>query len=231
MSTPVVARGDEYVVASDLAAIDSLFGWRTESHPPPPASKLVGRLINLLEAAIRYAEQLPGDHFDDVIPGQEGIRDGMILPDGTPLRRADGTPFVQHHTYFGVITHILAHGRKFVHVAEDPSTDLFSQMAVYYPFGEPDKGATMADVMTQLRTTVRDIRSWWERADDRDMGQVHIRNSVPVTLYEQLQATAYSTAQHTRQLEDVLRMLGIEPNVGLVDEDFEGLRLPSGIWG
>lgn len=44
------------------------------------------------------------------------------------------------------------------------------------------------------------------------------------------QRTVWHTAQHLRQLYDLLDQMGVTPEAPLASEDFAGLPLPQSVW-
>lgn len=69
-SVPVVARGDRWIHAQDLAAVADFVGLE----PPRPrldVSVLVARLLGLLDSAARLTEQLPADALEAKLPGRD----------------------------------------------------------------------------------------------------------------------------------------------------------------
>lgn len=230
-SVPVVARGNRYVPAGELEQIDALFGWAPETTTLLPIEGLVERAAGTLEAAIRFARQLPTDHYDEVIPGQEGFAGPWVLPDGSTLRRVDGTTFIPHHTYRGLVEHLVGHGVKFAYLVRHPDTDLFAELATLVPLGEPSADATMSSTLAQLRASIDDIRAWWRGTSGGDLTRIVKTHRGPQTLHRLLHAQTYSCVQHTRQLQDVLGILSIDPDRPLTDAHNAGLAMPERIWG
>ena len=229
-AVPVVARGERRVLGRDLAEIDRLFGWQPNAHKPLPGKDLAERMQRLLEAAVRYARQLPAEHYGDVIPGQEHVTGPLVLADGSVLRRNDGTPYIPHHTYFDLVAHIAGHAEKFIHLAEHPASEVFARIDTFAPLGEPDADATLDNVCGQLATASAAIGGWSRSLSERDLA-VSVRTFDGVsTLHAMLDSMTYSTAQHTRQLLAILEMLGIEPDGPLTDADCAGLALPVATW-
>lgn len=206
------------MLGRELADIDRLFGWTAGSRKVVPIAELAARMPLLLRAAARYARQLPPDHYGHVIPGQEDVTGPLVLPDGTELRLSDGTPYIPHHTYFDLVGHIAGHGAKFLHLARNPGSDVYSRMEFFAPLGEPDSDATLDEVCDLLETSARAIEEW-------------SRDAAPGRAHPMLDSMTYSTAQHCRQLIAILELLGIEADGPLSEADYEGLALPAATWG
>src|SRR5260221_7020092 len=139
----VIAKGDTYIVADQTSAIDRLFGWESESRKLLPMAELFSRMSTLLGACVRYGRQLPAGHYDDVIPGQEGLLGPMTLPDGTVLRLADGQPYMPHHTSIRLFRHLMWHSAKFLPLLQHPDLDVYERMAALGPLAEPSESITL----------------------------------------------------------------------------------------
>jgi glutaredoxin/uncharacterized damage-inducible protein DinB len=68
-SVPVVARGDAFILAQDLAEVAAFVGVSLD-HRRLPADELLARLDDLLTFAARCAASLPREHLGDEIPGR-----------------------------------------------------------------------------------------------------------------------------------------------------------------
>lgn len=223
-SLPVVAVGDRYLGSPQLAEIDAALGIESEPAPLLPGDVLVERSRTLLAAAMRFARQLPREHYDDPTPGMEGSGP-LILPDGTAVMLADGRPYLPHATSIGLVRHIVGHGVKVLLLATEPDCGLFADPATFGPLGEPDEALSLAQIereAARVGSELQHAQPDVDRVVPTYMGQRKI--------HDVLQAMTYSLAQHTRQLEDVVRSLGFDPDGPLSEADYRGLGLPEAVW-
>lgn len=225
---PVVSRGDRYVVGLDLAQVDELVGLASTSCVVP-ADELAARAVRLLEAATRYAQQLPPSHYDDPFPGLEGVKPPFALPDGHVFVLEDGTPYVPHGTYLGLFRHIIGHGAHFRRFLERPGDD-YTSLGLYSQFGEPSLKLSPAELARLCNSIARDIADWWRIHPDKQLDRMLDTFAGPQTLHQMLQRETYSLAQHTRQLMHLLLLLGVEPDGRIGESEFAGLDVPAGIW-
>jgi glutaredoxin len=228
-SLPVVTVGDRFSVGIDLSELDRLLGLADSGPRLLPWSDLVDRAPHLLDVAVRYARQLPADHYEDPIPGLEDLKLPLVLPDGTPLLRPDGTPYIPHRHYVGLVRHIVGHGAKFERMATDPGVDITDTVS-FVLLGEPEDDEPLEDVFADAEQIVAAIRRRWPPGVEPDLARVMNTFSGPQSLHQMLHATVYSLTQHTRQLMTVLEMLGVEPDGPLGGNDYAGLELPVGVW-
>jgi hypothetical protein len=232
---PVVRVGEHLTLGLDAARVDELLGLdRDTSAAAYSGEELLDRSALLLGAAARFARELPPEHYDDETPrppGVEGPVEGMRLPDGRPVLFPDGSPYVPHPTYLGLVRHLAGHGTKLLYLAQDPAVPLYAQFEPWVPFGEPDPSWRADDVLDRLDEVVRELRALVAAPQPNDYTRI-------VTAYDGrrhavrdgLQANTYSIAQHTRQLMDLLERVGVEPEQPLRSGDYEGLGVPARVW-
>lgn len=223
-SLPVVAVGDRFLGSPKLHEIDVALGIASDAEQLLPGPELLARARALLAAASRFARQLPPDHYEDPTPGAEDSGP-LILPDGTEVLLPDGRPYMPHATSIGLVRHIVGHGVKVLLLVSEPASDLFASAARFGPLGEPDDSVPLEGIVAEadrVRALLLDATPELDRVVLSYMGQR--------TIHELVQAMTYSLAQHTRQLEDVLATLGIEPDTPLTDADYRGLGLPETVW-
>jgi len=68
---PVVARGDQYVFGVDLVKVAELIGLNYDGAPQLSADELVRRYERVLDAALRFARQVPVEHLGDKLPHRD----------------------------------------------------------------------------------------------------------------------------------------------------------------
>lgn len=226
---PVVSANGRYVLGYDLAKVDELVGLNNASSLLS-ADELTARAVKLLAAATRYATQLPPAHYDDPVPGMEGVKPPFKLPGGHVLVLADGTPYVPHGTYLGLYRHIIGHGTHYKHFLEQPEDTYYATLATYTQFGEPSLHLSMAELAAMCNAVVEGIVAFWRTRPRIRLDRVLDTFTGEQTLHQMLHRETYSLAQHTRQLMHVLLKLNITPDGAIGEPEFEGLNVPPRIW-
>jgi len=227
---PVVTVGDRQVLGFDLAQIDEALGLaRNSTARQLSGEELVNRATVLLSAAGRFSLQLPANHYDDPFPGLENAKPPYIQG-GRILKLSDGTPYVPHATFIGLVRHIVHHAEKFKHAMEHPDTDVVMDVALWTEFGEADLSLDVPSIVARLNAISEEILRLWRDGAERHLSQVMHTFLGPQTVAQMLQRDVYSLAQHTRQLMTKLLDLGIEPDGPIGAEEYEGLQLPVGVW-
>jgi len=145
---------------------------------------------------------LPPTHYDTLIEGRD-------------------------RSYLQLVAHVVGHVGRFVRLTDDPGRD-YSDVNVFATLGQPPDEATVADLQLIARRQQGELVEWWQRAPDVEQPTRTFFGEQ--TLGWLLLSTAYSVAQHTRQLAALLEELGIEPVARIPGPDLLGLRLPRGIW-
>ncbi|HSB72171.1 MAG TPA: DinB family protein [Candidatus Methylomirabilis sp.] len=74
------------------------------------------------------------------------------------------------------------------------------------------------------------FEAWWDRVEDRSCGKTLITYFGPCPAHDLLERSTWHTAQHCRQLADVLTRLGIAPDRPLTPEQLAGLPLPERLY-
>ena len=199
-SVPVVTRGRDYVFAQALEDVSRFVG-REVRIERLPEDVLVRKWLHVLEAAQRHVMQLP----------QERLRE----------RATEG----RDRSVRDLAYHIYQIPDAFLQAVEDGVPDL---MAVF-------NAAPPADVRT-----ADDIRAYGARVTDRlrrwSAGLQSWRGTTVGTYYgerplhELLERSTWHSAQHVRQVIDVLERFGIAPDGPLTADDYAGLPMPVGVW-
>jgi glutaredoxin len=231
-SFPIVRLGDRWATGLDLDQVDNLLGLsRDPTGRLLTIDELVERAALLLESTARMAAQLPAERLDDPTPTMDALTVAVRF-------RRDGTPHVPHHSYRTLVYHLSGHGERFRRIAlsSDGIHQLGFSCASTAPddtaYGEPVAATPMYRVVDLLNLTAADLRAWRTVSGPRDLSAVVDTHYGPQTLLQLLQTHVCSLAQHHRQVEEVLvDRLGIRPEHPVGDEAFEGLLLPTSIWG
>lgn len=225
---PAVTKNGRFVLGYDLEQIDDLVGL-TRHGVRLGNDELIDRLISLTEAWIRFSNQIPPAHYNDVTPGLEGVK-AFVQPDGHVFVRADGQPFTPHGTYFGLVGHILHHVSRVRLSIKEPTSLVFSTESLYAEYGEPLPDVPMKEVIAVGQSELDYIRDWRSGASKLYLDNVLNTFLGPQTLHQMLSREAYSLAQHTRQLMTILRDLGIGPDGPIGEAEYAGLHVPQNIW-
>jgi len=231
-SFPSVRVAERWSTGIDLDKVDQLLGLTKDpAGRILPADELAERAAALLEAAARYAMQIPAEHHDDPTPTMDGFKKAISY-------MRDGTPRIPHHSYKSLVHHIVGHGVKFLRfaLASDGVHEVGFSFAGYVgddlAFGEPEPGTPMYRVVDQMRLTARDIRAWVTVGGPSDLSITAPTSYGPQTHHQLMQTMVCGLAQHDRQLMEVLaQRLGIAPDGPVDDELFDGLLLPTSVWG
>jgi glutaredoxin len=225
---PVVRIGDRYAPGVDLAQVDALLGLGSNSGALVPPTRLATTIAELLDTDARFASALPQENYDDLCPGMEDIKSAYIF-------KRDGTPYVPHRTYLGLIQHIIGHGAKFDFFARHSdasaaqSLEFAAHQGEFSAFGEPDS-RDAEYLSTRLTELSRSIREWSGDPARGDGSALLETFNGPQTVHQVMQTMTCGLAQHSRQLASLLDRLSIERPCALDEGLFDGLNLPTGVW-
>lgn len=165
-----------------------------------PMAILIDRVRRLLRPAVLLAEQMPTLSFETLI-------------DGRPDR-----------SYGDIGFHIAMIAEGFLTSArgEELSFDYFLK--------RPEGTLRCATAVTaQIEATASRFNTWSATADEAGDQFVHTYHGAQ-PLHDVLERTAWHFAQHCRQLEHIVRTLGLPPLATLGDAELAGLPLPEGVW-
>jgi glutaredoxin len=222
-TVPVVRMGDRYVPGFDLSIVDELLGLPSEAAARVLLiDELVERSAQLLEAAGRFALQIPQGNYHDATPTMDKFTKAFFTKD-------DGSPYTPHGTYKSLVDHVAGHGERFKHLAL--ATDGIHDAKLGHGFGEPEGTTPMAEVVKLMNLTAQFIREWLDENPNCDISRlVNIGYGTDQTIQHFLQREVNSLAQHSRQLMEILERLGIQPDAPVGTDVYEGLLMPSGVW-
>ncbi len=231
-SFPSVRLGGRWATGLDLDKVNELLGLsRDPSGRRLTIDDLAERAASLLESASRYALQIPEGRHGDPTPTMDTFKKAVSF-------MRDGSPWIPHDTYKSLVHHIAGHGQKFLRfaLASDGVHDIGFSVATFsgddLAFGEPEPATPMYRVADQMVLTARDIRAWLKVGWPRDLSLNVETSHGPQTLHQIMQTMVCGLAQHNRQLMEILGdQLGIAPNRPIGEELFEGLLLPTSVWG
>lgn len=199
-SVPVLALGERWVFGQELEEVARFIGVKLERRRLSKAS-LVSRLEWLLRAAASHTRQLPAGRLETRLPG-----------------RAD-------RAWIDLAWHPAMIVAGFLCAARGGVLEF--RWFERRPRGDERNGDA---VSAMLESMAADLVSWWHEAG-RERCPVRIETYYGrQSLHAVLERTAWHVAQHCRQLEHIVRGLGVEPDRALGAAALDGLPLPEGIW-
>ncbi len=199
-SVPVVTRGREYVFAQALEDVSRFVGKEVRIERLPE-DVLVRKWLHVLEAAQRHVMQIPHQRLAE--RATEG-RDRSIRD---------------------LAYHVYQVPDAFLQAVEDGLPDL----TAVFNAAPPADVRTAGDIRAYGARVTEHLRRW-------SLGLQAWRGSKVNTYYgerplhELLERSTWHSAQHVRQIIDVLERLGIAPDGPLTAGDYEGLPMPVGVW-
>ncbi len=196
-SVPVVERGDQFVLAQNLAELAQFVG----------DESAVTRLP-LPELARRL------DLVMDVARGQLMV----MAPDLLSRQiRAD-------RTVADLAFHIYAVVEGFLDAAEGGA------LTEAHFYRRPDPAWGVTELSKDGERVAGRFARWWRLAADEAPAQTYATYYGDQTAAELLERTCWHAAQHTRQVDGLLRGANLSPLAQLSAEDLAGLPLPDRVW-
>jgi glutaredoxin len=228
MTIPAVRKGDSWI-SGDLDRIDQFLGLSKDVRGRDLSpEEMVERCAKMLDLASDLAAQLPPEHYDHATPTMDKFASAAKV-------FRDGTPLMLHATFKGLVHHLAQHGEKAWRIVL--SSDGWHELgftidgsAEYNFFGEPEACTPMHRVIDRMRLTSSDLRAWLKAKPAYDLSKVVETHKGERSMHKFLQTQTISLLQHTRQLEEVIGRLGIQPAGTVKAEDLEGLIMPDGVW-
>jgi hypothetical protein len=200
-SVPVVSRGNDFVFAQVIADVVDFLGLDDDTAPELAPADLIARLDHVLNAAIRITRAMPDDRLENELPNRP--RSWRVL---------------MHHV-FQIPT-------AFFDMDETGET-LSHENLVAPP---PDDMRTSADIAAFGEAVRTRFIAWRRHAMDRDFNAPVPTYFGKTSRHEMLERTVWHTAQHVRQVADLVARAGAEPPGGPVTVDVSGLPLTETIW-
>jgi hypothetical protein len=200
---PVIARGAEYVMGQSLEDVAKFIG-ATTGHKRLPPAEIHEKWMLALRAAQRYMRQFPAAR----------INESVIHNRDRPIR------LLGHHVFYIAQAYLQSVNDK---IEYSPSN-------TNVPVQDEQKYQSGDAVANYGENVISRLREWWDAADKLAFTQIVPTSYGPQQLHEVFERSAWHSAQHVRQLGDVLERFGIEPAGKLTGEDLKGLPLPERIW-
>ena len=200
-TVPVVARGNDYVFAQELADVSRFVG-RDVEFRRLPAPMLAEKWLQVLQAAQRHVMQIPAERLAErATPGRDrSVRD--------------------------LAYHVYQVADAFLQAVEDGREDL----TAIYNAPPPEAVRTPADIRAYGAAVTERLRRWWQRVEDRSLAGSLKTYYGMQPLHHVLERCTWHSAQHARQISAVLERVGIAPDGPLTARDYEGLPMPEGLW-
>jgi hypothetical protein len=200
---PVLARGSDYVFGQQIPDVARFVGVEFTAAKPLEPAVLIERWTAILASAQRLSLQLPVAAL------------GQPPTEGRPGTLAE------------LAWHVFSIGDAFIDCVEGGNPD-WVVMSMRPPQGAVD-GPAIAAHGAQV---VQRLAQWWAAADAaRRDGTLPVRTfQGEVTLHAFLERQTWHSAQHTRQLADVIERHGGTAHWPERDAQLAGLPLPDRIW-
>jgi hypothetical protein len=196
----VLARGDKYAFGQMLDPFAKFVGIDTSATDRLSPEQLFEKQRLVFAAGMRFARQFPDDRFGE-----------QVIPNRPRLIRT-------------LCYHIFRIGEAFLETWDgaEYSTDIAD--------GEPAESMKTGDDIARYGQSVWNrYDAWWadcspeERTLSR-MLKTYYGDTVAHRVYERV---VWHSAQHCRQLVDVLGRMGTQPDRPLTPEDLAGLPVPE----
>ena len=198
---PVIARSNRFVLGQNLEEVAKFLGVHGTGHVALPPEQLFNKWIDVLRTAQRYVCQLPQEQMD-----LNGLHN-------------------RERAIRQLCHHIFRIGEAHLECAERGARNLEELTRVQLPDGTFQTGAEIA---RYGETVISRIEQWWIGLADRSFrDRIEIMNYGVITTHQLLERSTWHSAHHTRQIADVLKRQGIEPDGVL---DVAGLPLPERVW-
>jgi hypothetical protein len=198
---PVVAKGDKFVFGQMLEHIAEFVGLAGTGQQKLPAEELVPRFQVILDAARRLIAQVPDERIHErVIPN----RDRTIR-------------LLSHHMF---------------RIAEAflEAWDGAEYTAQFHSIPPAADIQTIQQIVAYGDSVRAKFDAWWDRAEDKACRKTLATFFGPCPAHDLLERATWHTAQHCRQLADVLTRFGILPDRPLTPAQLAGLPLPERLY-
>ncbi len=198
---PVIAKGDRFVFGQLLEEVARFVGLGGTGQTKLPPEQLVPKYRRILQAAQSLMAQVPNARINErVIPN----RDRSIR-------------LLGHHLFRITEAFLEAwDGAEYTaEIANVPPTDALQ---------------SVQQILTYAEAVRAKFDAWWERAEDPSCWKTLATFFGPCPAHDLLERSTWHTAQHCRQLADVLRRWGIAPDRPLTQQELAGLPLPERLY-
>jgi hypothetical protein len=200
---PVVAKGTAYVMGQSLEDVARFVGAKT-GHTRLPPSEILRKWNIALRAAQRYMRQFP----------TERINESAVENRERPIR------ILGHHVFYIAEAYLKAVTDK---IEYSPSN-------TNVPAADEHKYKTGDEIAQYGDGVIARLNAWWDGSKNNSFSHKVPTSYGEQELHEVFERSSWHSAQHVRQLGDVLERWGIAPDGRLTVEDLKGLPLPERIW-
>jgi len=202
-NVPVVSKGENYVFGQNLEDVAEFVGLQGTGHKPLPPDQLIKKWVMVLRALQRYARQLPAEH----------IEENVISNRPRSIRLLTHHAFRICEAYLDTVENGVEYSVG--HANIPPKDGTYTTGPEIAEYGEAVIGR---------------LQKWWDGLPDKSLSwQVKTYYGMqPLTVV--FERSTWHSAQHSRQLADVLERFKIQPDRKLTPEDLAGLPLPERLY-
>lgn len=198
---PVAARGVHWADGQVLGDVARLAGIRHADAPRLPPAELYRRGLRVLDAALALVARIPEDRLDVALPGRQ-------------------------RTYRQLACHVVQIVEVFCDLVERGRR---VEMADYLQPAPAHVDSVRA--LLDYARAVRDrFAAWGPRVAHTDFAAPADVYYGEQSLHEFLERTVWHAAQHTRQVEAIVRSLGGATEGALTPADLAGLPVPENVY-
>ena len=198
---PVLAKGDRYAFGQMLEPFAKFAGLPIPGADGLSPEQLYKKYAMVFAAGQRYARQFPAGRLRErVIPHRE---------------RLIGT----------LCFHVFRIGEAFLETWNG------AQYSVKIADNEPPDSMQTGDAIARYGASVwAQYEAWWSGLEDRTLSRVLKTYYGDTIAHKVFERVTWHSAQHCRQLVEVLDRMGIQPDGPLTPADLAGLPLPERLW-
>jgi hypothetical protein len=200
-SLPVVARGDNFLIAQSLTKLSEFLGLKEDHKPKLSPDELAARIDLILAGAQRFVRQIPDDKFE------------------LKLRNRD-------RAYRVLCYHVFRIPEAFMEAMAN-GIELKHESLVRPPPDDVKLPAQVGDYGEQVRQS---FAAWWRAFPDHSGTKIVPTYYGPQPMHEVMERATWHCGQHSRQLMMLLEGLAIAPQQPLTATDFAGLPMPEKVW-
>ncbi len=194
--------GEKAILGFNREELSQLFGLAQASEKPIADGWLFETFDKILESVIRAGRQVPPDR----------------LMWHTPDRNRPFKVFCYH---------ILADPK---HVLEAISSGQYDGSFKLTYVESAERFRTMEEVARFGEETQARLKEASKSFSTKELNRPIEGYAGPTNGHELLHLVLRHTAHHLRQLYEMLRMIGVEPDKPLEEKDYSGIRMPKELW-
>jgi len=200
-SLPVVARGDQFLIAQSLNKLSEFLGLGEVIAPKLSPDELAARMDVILAGVERFVRQIPDDRFED------------------KLRNRD-------RSYRVLCYHVFRIAEAFME-AMSAGIELKHESLTVPPPDDVRLPGQVADYGARVR---QGFARWWQAFPDHSGTKIVPTYYGPQPMHEVMERATWHCGQHSRQLMMLLEGLSIAPRQPLTAADYAGLPMPEKVW-